>query len=46
MEDPEMLMEVLEVREALEEAETDEEMTAIRDQNMGEQHEFRWSYGI
>jgi len=33
MEDPELLMEILEVREALEEASTEEEVGAIRDQN-------------
>lgn len=36
MEDPELLMEILEVREALEEASTEEEVIAIRDQNKRE----------
>lgn len=35
MEDPELLMEILEVRESLEEAQTEEEVAAIRDQNTG-----------
>jgi molecular chaperone HscB len=35
MEDPEMLMEILEVRESLEEAQTEEEISVIRDQNKG-----------
>lgn len=36
MEDPELLMEILEVRESLEEAQTQEEVDAIRDSNKGE----------
>ena len=36
MEDPELLMEILEVRESLEEAQTQEEVDAIRDSNKGD----------
>lgn len=35
MEDPELLMEILEVRESLEEAQTEEEVSVIREQNKG-----------
>lgn len=37
MDDPELLMEILEVREALEDAQTAEEVDEIRSNNKGEQ---------
>lgn len=35
MEDPELLMEILEVRESLAEAQTEEQISSIREQNKG-----------
>lgn len=36
LEDPELLMEVMELREAIENAETQEDVDAVREENNGE----------